>query len=237
MRVRTELKLLLMSDFDSHQGIPEANQPLGSPSPLINLSRPTELRIYHRLSNKSCTKSLNVNRPTYSPISTSSSVEMDPHNFSSKALSLTIFRFGEQLRSYLKRRCKREVINCLENQFNHSTIFYTFNHTGNYLPGRNSQQENTCVAVLTVGDSRTLHFKKRIAQNSKAGRKRWVQTEDKGLSLVLRDNSIFMLDQSDKKQGDPEGDDHVSQYIHGGIMITNNNDLSIAFAYHVVCVV
>ena len=256
MRVRTELKILLMSEFDSHQGIPvESNQPLGSPRPLINLTRPAVLRIYYGLS-KSCTKSLNANRPTYGPISTSSSVGMDPHNFSTKAMSLTLFRIGEQVRCYLRRQCKGTVMKFLENEFNHCTVLIysgennngssnsslayhsdcTFDHNGNYIQGRNSQQENTCVAVLTMGDSRTLHFKKRIAINSKSGRKRWVQTEDQGLSFELKDNSVFMLDPRDEIPRVREGDDYVSQYIHGGIKISNKNDLSLALAFRVVCV-
>ena len=256
MRARTELKVLLISDFDSHQGIPvEANQPLGSPSPLINLTRPAVLRIYYGLS-KSCTKSLNAIRPTYGPISTSSSVGMDPHNFTTKPMSLTLFNIGEQLRSYLKNQCEREVSKYLESKFNHCTILIysgesnngpsnsslayhsdcTFDHTGKFLPGRNSQQENTCVAVLTLGDTRTLHFKKRIAQSSKIGRKKWVQTDDKGVSFDLTDNSVFMLHPIDEKPCVREGDDHMSQYIHGGVKITNNNDLSIAFAFRVVSV-
>ena len=256
MRIRTEIKILLMSDFDSHQGIPvESNQPLGSPRPLINLTRPAVLRIYYGLS-KSCTKSLNANRPTYGPISTSSSVGMDPHNFSTKAMSLTLFSIGQQLRCYLKRQCKDEVLQSLESEFNHCTVLIysgennngnsnsslayhsdcTFDHSGNYIPGRNSQQENTCVAVLTIGDSRRLHFKKRVAINNKIGRKRWVETDDKGISFELKDNSVFMLDPRDEVPCLREGDDYVSQYIHGGIKITNKNDLSIAFAFRVVCV-
>ena len=256
MRIRTELTMLLLSDFDSHQGIPvEANQPLGSPSPLINLTRPAVLRIYYGLS-KSCTKSLRAIRPTYGPISTSSSVGMDPHNFSTKPMSITLFRIGEELRKFLRTKCKGEVVNCLAHQFNHCTVLIysghnnngsansslafhsdcTFDHNGNYIPGRNSQQENTCVAVLTLGDSRTLHFKKRIAMNSKSGRKRWIQTEDVGHSFVLNDNSVFMLDPSDEKPRLRSRDEHVSQYIHGGVKITNSNDLSIAFAFRVVCV-
>lgn len=256
MRVRTELKILLMSEFDSHQGIPvESNQPLGSPSPLINLTRPAVLRIYYGLP-KSSTKTLNSIRPTYGPISTSSSVGMDPHNFTTKAMSLTLFRIGEQLRCFLKRQCNEDVIKYLSNEFNHCTVLIysgennnglsnsslafhsdcTFDHSGNYLKGRNSQKENTCVAVLTLGDSRTLHFKKRIAMESKSGRRKWVHTVDEGQNFVLKDNSVFMLDPTDEKPCLRSGDDYVSQYVHGGVKITNKNDLSIAFAFRVVCV-
>ena len=119
MLIRTELKILTMSKFDTHQGIPvESNQPLGSPKPLINLTRPAVLRIYYNLP-KSSTKTLTSIRPTYGPISTSSSVGMDPHNISTKPMSLTLFMIGERLRSYLKRHCNEEVVKCLSNEFNH----------------------------------------------------------------------------------------------------------------------
>ena len=255
MRIRTEIKILLMSEFDSHQGIPvESNQPLGSPNPLINLTRPAVLRIYYGLT-KSSTRTLNSIRPTYGPTSTSSSVGMDPHNFTTKAMSLNLFNIGEQVRSFLKSQSNKDVVKCLSSQFNHCTVLIysgennngssnsslafhsdcTFDHSGNYLQRRNSQKENTCVAVLTLGDSRTLHFKKRVVVKNKTGRKRWVETQDEGQSFVLCDNSVFMLVPSDEKPCLRSGDEYVSQYIHGGINITNKNDLSIAFAFRVVC--
>ena len=254
--IRTELKILLMSDFDSSQGIPvEANQPLGCPKPLINLTRPAVLRIYYGLS-KECTSSLNAIRPTYGPTSTASSVGMDPHNFSMKAMSLSLYNIGEKIRCFLQRECKDISSSYLGESFNHCTVLIysgennngssnsslsfhsdcTFDHKGNFIASRNSQQRNTCVAVLTLGDSRTLYFKKRIVTNSKCGKTKWIVTQDKGLSYELNDNSVFMLHPEDEIPRVREGDDIISQYIHGGVNITNSNDLSIAFAFRVVCV-
>ena len=55
MGIRTEIKTLLLSPFDSVLGIPvEANKPLGCKKPLINLTRPAVLRVYFGVT-KVCT--------------------------------------------------------------------------------------------------------------------------------------------------------------------------------------
>ena len=254
--VRTEVKILLLSKFDSPHGIPvEANQPLGCPTPIINLTRPAVLRVYYGLT-KSSTRSLNAIRPTYGPISTSSSVGMDPNNFSTKPLSLNMYKTGEEIRTYLLNNCSTSTKNFLTEPFNHCTVLVysgdnnngcsnsslafhsdcTFDHNGNYIVGRNSQQENTCVAVLTLGDSRTLHFKKRVLVVSQTKRKRWTVTNDETVSFNLGENSVFLLHPEDEIPSIKCNDNMQSQYVHGGVKISNKNDLSVAFAFRVVCV-
>ena len=254
--VRTELKILLMSDFDSHLGIPvEANQPLGCPKPLINLTRPAVLRVYYGLS-KYCSKSLNAIRPTYGPISTASSVGMDPHNFSTKPMSHSLYMIGEKVRCYLRQQVQDTYATYLQESFNHCTVLVysgennngasnsslpfhsdcTFDHKGNFIRSRNSQRQDTCVAVLTLGDSRTLYFKKRIVTDSTRGKSKWIITQDAGVSYDLNDNSVFMLNPEDEIPRKRGGDEYISQYIHGGVNITNRNDLSIAFAFRVVSI-
>ena len=254
--IRTELKILLLSAFDSLQGIPvQANQPLGCKEPVINLTRPAVLRVYFAVSKRS-TKSLNIIRPTYGPISTASSVGMDPHNFTTKAMSLNLYNISEYLRK------KMMEINCSEQpfplteEFNHCTVLIysgsnnngcsnsllsfhsdcTFDHNGNYIPYRNSQKKNSSVLVLTVGDCRTLYFKKRIVIESTTGRKRWKITDDTAVSFRLENNSVFLLHPQDEIPILREGDDLMSQYVHGGVKINNENDLSIAFVFRVVSV-
>ena len=254
--VRTELKILLMSDFDTHLGIPvEANQPLGCPRPLINLTRPAVLRVYYGLS-KYCSQSLNAIRPTYGPISTASSVGMDPHNFSTKPMSHSLYTIGEKVRCYLRQKDNNTYSKYLQDSFNHCTVLVysgennngasnsslsfhsdcTFDHKGNFIRSRNSQRQNTCVAVLTLGDSRTIYFKKRIVTESKQGKRKWLITQDAGVSYDLSDNSVFLLNPEDEIPRKRRGDEYISQYIHGGVNITNTNDLSIAFAFRVVSV-
>lgn len=259
MGIRTELKVLLLSPFDSIQGIPvESNQPLGCTEPLINLTRPAVLRIYYGVS-KVCTKSLNIVRPTYGPISTSSSVGMDPHNFTTKAMTLHLHQISESLRLLLIERYAEDTSNkCppLDKKFNHCTVLLysgtnnngmsnyslafhsdcTFDHNGNYIKHRNSQEENTSVVVLTIGDSRTLFFKKRVAIPGIRGGKKWKITDDEFKSFKLVNNSVFVLDPKDEVPMKRMGDDYVSQYVHGGISIQNSNALSVAFVFRVVCV-
>ena len=256
LNIRTELKVLLLSSFDSPFGIPvEANQPLGCPHPVINLTRPAVLRIYYGLS-RSSSQSLNAIRPTYGPISTSSSVGMDPFNFSTKPFSLHMYLIGEEIRQFLLRNCSTNTKNYLSLPFNHCTVLVysgednngksnsslsfhsdcTFDHQGNYVTNRNSQEKNTCVAVLTIGDMRRLHFKKRILINGNKNRKRWAITDDKGVHFDLKENSLFVLDPTDEIPTRRPNDDDISQYVHGGVQISNSNDLSIAYAFRVVCV-
>ena len=191
--VRTELKTLFMSDFDSHQGIPvEANRPLGCSKPVINLTRPAVLRIYYGLS-KHWSRSLNYIRPTYGPVSTASSVVMDPNNFSTKPMSHSLFNIGEKTPTYLLHECNEASSRYFRERFNHCTVLIysgennngscnsslslhsdcTFDHKGNFISSRNSQRQNTSVAVLTLGDTRTLYFEKRIVTNSKCGKRKW----------------------------------------------------------------
>ena len=217
--IKTELKILLLSDFDSIQGIPvEANQPLGCREPLINLKRPAVLRVYFGMSKK-CTESLNVIRPTYGPISSSSSVGMDPNNFSTKAMSLHMHRISENLRTLLMSKFPPDDCPPLKEEFNHCTVLIysgknnngisnstlsyhsdcTYDHNGSFIKNRNSQKENTCVAVLTVGDERTLYFKKRVAVKGSRGKKKWKVTDDSHVSFSLGNNSVFLLHPEDEK--------------------------------------
>ena len=254
LTLRTELKILLLSDLDSSQGIPvEANQPLGCARPVINLTRPAVLRIYFGLSSE-CTMSLNVLRPTYGPISTSSSVGMDPYNFSTKAMSLHLYNIGIKIRNYLLNSTDGNFNPYLKENFNHCTVLLysgdnnngqsnsslsyhsdcTYDHEGNFSRGRNSQKQNSCVAVLTLGDKRTLNFKKRVAVAGSNGRLKWQLTDDKLVSFDLCENSLFVLHPSDEIPLRRKGDEYKSQYVHGGIKIINPNVFSIAFAFRVV---
>ena len=254
--VRTELRTLLLSPFDSIQGIPvEANQPLGCKVPIINLNRPAVLRVYFGIS-KRCTPSLNIVRPTYGPISTSSSVGIDPHNFTTKPMSLHLYTISEYLRKILIEKYCGKDQPPLQDEFNHCTVLVysgtnnngtcnsslafhsdcTFDHNGNYISQRNSQKENTCVVVLTVGDRRTINFKKRVAMQGKHGRYKWKITDDCAVSFELENNSVFLLHPRDEKPTVKEGDDFMSQYIHGGINIETEDVLSFGFVFRVVCI-
>ena len=254
--IRTELKTLVLSDFDSIQGIPvEANQPLGCKVPVINLTRPAVLRVYFGVS-KRCTNTLNCVRPTYGPISTASSVGMDPHNFTTKAMSLNLFLISGHLRKIIMNKMGAECPSSLQEEFNHCTVLIysgsnnngisnlslsfhsdcTFDHKGSFMKSRNSQKENTCVVVLTLGDSRDIHFKKRVVVRGKKGRSKWKNTHDNTVSFSLEDNSVFLLHPKDEIPTVKCGDTLLSQYIHGGINIDRPNTLSFAFVFRVVCV-
>ena len=254
--IRTELKILLLSEFDTIQGIPvEAHQPLGRKEPIINLNRPAVLRVNYGMS-KRFTESLNIIRPTYGPISSSSSVGMDPYNFTTKPMSLHLFNISRTLRSIVINKYTDDSCPPLNNYFNHCTILVysgknnnglsnstlsfhsdcTFDHCGRYIPSRNSQKENTCVAVLTVGDSRKLHFKKRVVVAGGKGKKKWKITDDDGETFILCNNSLFLLHPDDEKPLLRLKDNYISQYVHGGVNIQNDNDLSIALVFRVVCV-
>ena len=67
--------------------------------------------------------------------------------------------------------------------------------------------------------------------DSKYGKRKWLITHDEGVSYELNDNSLFVLNPEDEISCKRKGDVHISQYIHGGVNITNSNDLSIAFVF------
>ena len=124
-------------------------------------------------------------------------------------------------------------------QCNSSLAFHsdcTFDHDGNYLHHRNSQKENTSVVVLAVGDSRDIYFKKRVALKGDNKRYKWKLTDDKPLSFLLEDNSVFVLHPCDEIPSKKGNDDYVSQYVHGGIKVDSANTLSLALVFRVVCI-
>ena len=61
-------------------------------------------------------------------------------------------------------------------------------------------------------------------------------TDDKCVTFNLDENSVFLLHPDDEIPLKRCGDNNLSQYVHGGVNITNKNDLSVAFAFRVVCV-
>ena len=75
------LRTLLLSDFNSHQGIHvSADVPRCCTNPIINLKRPAVLRVYYGLSEFT-NSSPYVVRPTYGPTRLFSSVGTDPWQY------------------------------------------------------------------------------------------------------------------------------------------------------------
>jgi hypothetical protein len=92
----------------------------------------------------------------------------------------------------------------------------------------NSQKQNTPVVVLTLGDERTLHMKKRfVASNGK-----WINyaNEKNTHAFVLTDQSIFALhpdDEVPRARGYSDGS--LSQFQHGGVNVTEGLSVAIIF--------
>ena len=79
-------------------------------------------------------------------------------------------------------------------------------------------------------------MKKRVVVNGSRGKRKWRLTDDACLSFELEDNSVFLLHPDDERPTLRTDDNYISQYVHGGVNIQNDNDLSIAFVFRVVCI-
>ena len=53
---------------------------------------------------------------------------------------------------------------------------------------------------------------------------------------ILSENSVFLLHPEDEILFARHGDNNLSQYVYTGVNVTNKNELSVAFAFRVVCV-
>jgi hypothetical protein len=91
----------------------------------------------------------------------------------------------------------------------------------------NSQKQHTPVVVLTLGDERTLHMKKRkVGQNGS-----WTKSEnEKVYDFLLSNGSLFVVDPDDeipKTRG--HQNQGLSQFQHGGFEVKKGLSIAIIF--------
>jgi hypothetical protein len=247
---QSELMILLQAEWDSRCGIPfHMDAPMCN-YPLCNINRPAVLRIsygkdYHCREEGGLDF---VTRSVYGIGSGSASVATDPRSSQTKPMSLAMYQLGERVRQHLRSKEKRFCKGMdLSDEFNSVTILLYIGsdvikectvsslgyhcdieyNTKGVFAKSNSQKENTPVVVLTLGDSRTVHMKKRkVGKDGK-----WTDNAmEKIHDYLLRSGSLFVLHPEDEKLKN-RGPEHegLSQFQHGGVKATKGLSMAIIF--------
>jgi hypothetical protein len=249
--VKAEVLTLLLSEWDSREGLSfHMDSPMANP-PMCNIDRPGVLRTaYGRDYHQPCEDdALYLTRATYGTGSGSNSVATDRRKNQTKQLSCAMDKVGDGIHKNLQRRTAKyframdlsEGFNSVSillymgsdviSKCTESTIGYhsdaEYNSKGQFSK-HNSQKENTPVVVLTLGDQRTLHMKKRKVKLDGG----WMPYNGNELlhDYVLQSGSIFVLDPADeipKTRG--RENQPLSQFQHGGVKLTKGLSIAIIF--------
>ena len=238
-----------MSALNSENGIKVVVEKANSNPPMLNLVRPAVVRQYFGLqlpqSNIRCTYPLmtslgNVRNGT------------DTHNFVTRPMGPTMTAISNRLHQVLLKN--REELNLqtvdLEDPFNHCTILtYYANEEkerkssmgfhsdciyktkdGSFDYVRNSQQVNTPTVVLSLGDTRTLKWKRRYLlpklqdeQGSKGSNVNvWQEDSSWDADFELNHNSVTVINPGDENPRSKKNELKRSQYMHGGVSVTGD---------------
>ena len=94
---------LLLSEFNTSDGIIlSADMPFGQ-TRLMNISIPAVLRTYYGLDVK-CIAPTKLERVTYGPTSLTGCLSMDPRAFSTKPMSTSMYKLGVCLKNFAKQQ-------------------------------------------------------------------------------------------------------------------------------------
>ena len=89
---------------------------------------------------------------------------------------------------------------------------------------------DTPVLVYTLGNSRTLYFRKRKVIMGKASKPCWKNDPLPTKEILLCNNSLFMLHPDDEKPQKRYHTEGLSQFQHGNVNV-KEGDLSIALVF------
>ena len=247
-RAKMFVRTLLLSEFDSHQGINlTADIPRCCTQPVINIKRPAVLRIYYGISEYNFSTPY-VDRPTYGPTRLYSSVGIDPNQYQTKPFTPELLHIACHLKKMVNGYSVTGFDSPMEYDFNHCTVLVyrseegnnsntslsyhcdtTYDTNGNFVPSKNTQLQNSSVLVLTLGDPRTLRYALRISMGNK-----WLMTKTNIPSTELIHNSLFILHHNDEIPLKRDRSKYLSQIMHGGITMSGENKLSIALCFRSV---
>jgi hypothetical protein len=246
---KTEVIKLLLSPWDSDNGISSHFDTPLCDEPLLAVTRPGVFRTSFGLDCRDKDQD-NYNfqsRYIYESGSGSNSNEMNPLECQTKPMSHAMVLLATAVQDKLRQRKSCNTTD-LSDAFNSVTILLymgsdvirerkesslgfhcdtEYTAKGEFV-SNNSQKQNTPVVVLTLGDERTLHMKKRFAASDGT----WINNENekKTHAFVLTDESIFVLHPDDEVPR-PRGysDGSLSQFQHGGVNVTEGLSVAIIF--------
>ena len=239
---------LLLSDFNTNNGITlTADHPFGSKG-LMNITRPAVLRTYYGKNIEAASASC-YRRFSYGY--DNSTVSSDPRKFATKPMNEDMYEIGKYLKTIASRHYHNLGYKCdiLDYDYNHCTVLLynhycknknyklnyhcdsAYNHKGKFMD-HNCICENSAVLVYTLGDDRDIHFKKRNLTKH-INRYVWVEDNTSLYSLTLQNDSLFILHPLDEKPMKRQSEDKISQIMHGNVRV-KQGCMSIAFVFRVV---
>ena len=110
----------------------------------------------------------------------------------------------------------------------------TYNDKGLFLRSMNSHVENTPIVIISNGGERTLNWQKINRSIDEKGQKKWLKDKSFSRSMVLKDNSIVIINPIDEI---PHriGTSHVlTKYQHGNVSVKATEKMIFAFVFRVV---
>ena len=244
---------LICSPVNSRTGIKlSLDKPLNNDVDL-NILRPAVLRQYFGMDIEE--QMYKVKRYTYGSGSGSSSVGMDSLNFVTRPWNSLMFAMSNDIQLILnENKSLFNLATCnLDRNFNHCTILIYYSGlglkhksslgyhtdcvyspvTGEYVSNLNSQVENTPAVIYSIGDVRHLHWKLRKAENSKYGRKVWVESTCDKMSFKLGSDTLTVIHPDDENPRSAKNKGDMRQYLHGGVNVSGHK-FSVGFVFRVV---
>jgi hypothetical protein len=249
--VKAEVLPLLLSPWESRCGLSfHMDAPMCNDS-LCGIDRPGVMRTSY---GKDCHESDEddvdfVTRYVDRTGSGSNSFGTDPKSGQTKQMSLAMWELGVALQNQLRSR--GTIKNCktmdLSEEFNSvsillyigsdvikectavSEVAYSnnmeFNTKGEFVKD-NSQKENTPVVVLTLGDPRTLHMKKRKVGKDGG----WMNNEKENKhDYLLKSGSIFVMHPEDEQLKTRGREGQGLSHFQHGVKVTKGLSMAIIF--------
>jgi hypothetical protein len=239
---------LFDASWGSKEGIPIHTDAAGSNTPKCNITRPAVVRSHFGKELHDGSDAQYQHRVDYG--AGTHSVGTDPRRAEIRVMTPEMENFGIFMMKFLREtkiRCRNNID--LDEEFNSVTaLVYTgrdalpvndgsslgyhcdcnFSTTGVFNERTNTQKERTPTVVVTLGDQRVLHMKKRRVRASG----KWSDNCYGTLKFPLEANSIFLLHPDDEKPKKRAGQKYLSQYQHGILHVPHG--LSLSLVYRVV---
>ena len=174
---RSMVVKLLLSEFNSSDGITlTADMPF-TKNAMMNVSRPAVLQTYYGLDIE-CISPSQFKRVTYGSTSQTGPLSIDPRVYSTKPMPMAMYQLGSHLKKFVKEKFSED--NNLKNDdifdcdFTHCTILTynhhipninhklsyhcdcVYDHNGTFIEEQNSQGLDTPVIIYSLGEMHSI---------------------------------------------------------------------------------
>ena len=237
---------LIQSPINSKDGIKlSLDAPLNNPISL-NIIRPAVLRQYfgNNIDDNSTIEN-EVKRYTYGSGSGTSSVGMDKYNFVTREMTPSMQMLSSEIHKFLRNN--KLLFNLettdMSQLFNHCSVILYYagkglkklsslgyhsdcvysTQNGKFVSNSNSQVINTPTVIYSLGDSRTLNYRKRKLINGNNQRNEWLDDAVYRESFHLDRDTITIVNQLDEDPLSPKNNKEQCQYIHGDVKVSGES--------------